>query len=133
MDTNKSIEVNEDDKRCAGGKWENQCDDWECLRGCRYENDHLTLSPEYCINTNAKVDEAFRIDVSDGRAVLPASTKDTFFEVLVVTSIAKTATECIFDGGEIGSTGRGKGTSRPKANRKCKRQQCISSGTSCLT
>jgi hypothetical protein len=29
---------------------------------------------------------------------------DTLFEVLVVTSVAKTATECIFDGGEIGST-----------------------------
>jgi len=24
-------------KRCAGGKWENDCDDWECVGGCKYE------------------------------------------------------------------------------------------------
>jgi len=56
------------------------------------------------INNHAEVVEAFRINVSDAGAVPAASTTDTFFEVLVVTSIAKTATECIFDGGEIGST-----------------------------
>jgi hypothetical protein len=26
-----------EDKKCAGGKWEKECDDWECLGGCKYE------------------------------------------------------------------------------------------------
>ena len=57
----------------------------------------------------------YRIGLLDARAVLAASTMDTLFEVLVVTSIAKTATECIFDGGEIGSTAVVKTVPRPKA------------------
>ena len=55
------------------------------------------------------------IDELDAGAVPAASTMDTLFEVLVVTSIAKTATECIFAGGEIGSTGVVKTVPRPKA------------------
>ena len=53
-----------------------------------------------------------RIGVQDLGAVPSASTINTYFEVLVVTSIAKTATVCVFDGGEIGSTGAVKAVSR---------------------
>ena len=65
----------------------------------------MTNYSTYGINNNADVVDGSRIDILDAGAVPAASTIDTFFEVLVVTSIAKTATECIFDGGEIGSTG----------------------------
>ena len=43
-----------------------------------------------------------RIDGQDPGAVPGASTINTCFEVLVVTSIAKTATVCVFDGGDTG-------------------------------
>jgi len=38
--------------------------------------------------------------VLDGSSILPTSTRSVFFEVLVVTSVAKTMTEYTSDGGD---------------------------------
>ena len=35
---NKEEEPQEEQKeKCAGGKWEGDCDEWECVGGCKYE------------------------------------------------------------------------------------------------
>jgi hypothetical protein len=49
--------------------------------------------------------ETIILVVHDLGAVPNDSTKSTLFKVLVVTSLAKTATECVSDGVEIESNG----------------------------
>ena len=32
----------DEDKKCEGGKWEKDCDDWDCVGGCKYKKQSLT-------------------------------------------------------------------------------------------
>ena len=90
----------------------------------------------------AEVVEAFRISVSDVGAVPTASTISTDRRCVgyraqlaftFETNLLLRELFCAFDGGDIGSTGCSKGTKRPKAHVRCKRQCTNRYGTSCLS